>query len=216
MIRRSRREGIYELLENHTEWNIIDVASSDAGWKYANVFTDIRDLSEYYNKKYNGEKKFVRCDVENLPFKDNEFDFVIASHILEHVKEPENFCRELSRIGKRGYIEVPTPLWDNLIDGAKFIEYGHKWWITFDDVDNFIVINKKINIVDRFLSMEEHNLHMAWFRDSILTQLYWEDDIQIKRGSGVYTYNNNRNIDFKYDSNNIDWNNNFLFKFGSK
>ena len=30
-----------------------------------------------------------------LPFNDKEFDFVIASHVLEHTKEPEHFIKEL-------------------------------------------------------------------------------------------------------------------------
>jgi len=206
---------MYNLLEQNAEWNVIDLASSNAGWKYADVYTDVTDHSEYYKKKYNNEKRFVQCNVETTPFDDKEFDFVIASHILEHVDNPEQFCKEMMRIGKRGYIEVPTPLWDNLVDGPHFSKYGHKWWITFDDHKNSIIVNKKINIVDKFLSIKEHNLHMAWFRDSIITQLYWEDKITIERGNGIYKYNDNRDIDFKYDSNNIiDWNHRTLFKFG--
>ena len=109
MIRRTTREEMYRLLEDNSAWKVVDIASSNAGWKYADVFTDVNDHSEYYQQKYNGEKKSVNCNVENTPFKDKEFDFVIASHILEHVDDPFKFCNELTRIGKRGYIEVPTP-----------------------------------------------------------------------------------------------------------
>ena len=57
---------------------------------------------------------------------------------------------------------------------------------------------------------------MAWFRNSIITQLYWEDSIAIERGYGIYKYNDNRDIDFKYDSNDItDWNHKTLFRFGT-
>ena len=135
MLRRTNKEEMYKLLENNKDWNIVDIASSNAGWKYANVYTDVNDHSEYYKKKYNGEKTFIKCNVEITPFKDKEFDFVIARHILEHVEKPFDFCKELSRISKRGYIEVPTPFADNLVDGPHFEKYGHKWWVTFDDVD---------------------------------------------------------------------------------
>jgi len=213
MIKRTTRQAMYELLEDNKEWNVVDIASSNSGWKHANVFTDVKDFSDFYNKKYNGQKKFFKCNVEKTPFKDKEFDFVIASHILEHVQNPEIFCKELTRIGKRGYIEVPTPLWDNLVDGPTNNDpYGHKWWVTFDDSKNSIIINNKINIVNKFLSIKEHNLHMAWFRDSIVTQLYWEDDITLTRGEGIYTYNDNRDINFKYD---INKENRKMFKFGS-
>ena len=151
MIKRTTREAMHKLLEDNSNWKVVDIASSNAGWKEATVYTDIHDQSDYYKQKYNNTKKFIKCDVEKTPFKDKEFDFAIASHILEHVENPEKFCNELVRISKRGYIEIPTPLWDNLVDGPHFSKYGHKWWVTFDDNDNKIVINKKINIVDKFL-----------------------------------------------------------------
>ena len=57
---------------------------------------------------------------------------------------------------------------------------------------------------------------MAFFRDSILTRLYWENDISIKKGDGIYKYNDNRDLNFVFDSNNEkDWNHKFLFKFGA-
>lgn len=44
---------------------------------------------------------------EELPFKDKSFDFIIASHVLEHTADPERFLNELMRVGKAGYIETP-------------------------------------------------------------------------------------------------------------
>ena len=116
MIKRTKREAMFKLLEENPDWNVVDIASSNAGWKYADVFVDINDHSKFYEERYNDEKKFVQGNVESKLFDDKEFDFVVASHILEHVEDPVNFCKELVRIGKRGYIEVPTPLWDNLIE----------------------------------------------------------------------------------------------------
>lgn len=215
MIRRTKREEMYSLLEKNKDWKVVDIASSNAGWKYADVFVDITDYSKYYNEKYGDKKTFVQGDVESKLFGDKEFDFVVASHILEHVNDPVSFCKELVRIGKRGYIEVPTPLWDNLATGPTETKYGHKWWVTFDDVNNQIEINKKINVVNLLLSGKEHNKHMMFFRDTIITQLYWEDDFELTLGDGVYRYYDNRDIDETYDSNQIDdWNGKYLFEFG--
>jgi len=57
---------------------------------------------------------------------------------------------------------------------------------------------------------------MQFFRDSAVTMLYWEGDIKIKKGDGMYGYYDNRDINTKFDSNKVkDWNNKILFKFGS-
>ncbi len=53
------------------------------------------------------DRPFVLGFVERLPFKDKQFDFVIASHVLEHSPDPVQFLNELQRVAKSGYIEVP-------------------------------------------------------------------------------------------------------------
>jgi SAM-dependent methyltransferase len=45
---------------------------------------------------------FLEADGENLPFSDKEFDYVICSHVLEHVENPEKFLSEQFRVAKRG------------------------------------------------------------------------------------------------------------------
>jgi hypothetical protein len=48
------------------------------------------------------------CGTQPLPFADGHFDFVIATHILEDVRDPIRACNEIMRIGRGGYIEVPS------------------------------------------------------------------------------------------------------------
>ena len=43
------------------------------------------------------------------------------------------FKSEIERIGKAGYIELPTRLNDNMVFGCDEEEFGHKWWFEFDD-----------------------------------------------------------------------------------
>ncbi len=42
------------------------------------------------------------------PYPDRFFDFAICSHLLEAVRDPLPVCRELMRVAKRGYVEVPS------------------------------------------------------------------------------------------------------------
>ena len=71
------------------------------------VGIDILDL-----KKYHPKGKFYQCDIdnENLPFKDNTFDDIIASHVLEHCRNLVHVMEEIWRVSKPGAIvkiEVP-------------------------------------------------------------------------------------------------------------
>ena len=56
-------------------------------------------LSNFYLNK-----KFIKITNKKLPFKDNEFDFVIASHVIEHVEDFEFFYKRIRKnIKKRLY-----------------------------------------------------------------------------------------------------------------
>lgn len=53
-------------------------------------------------------------DACKMPFKDKSFDFIVASHILEHMADPAKFLDELQRVGKAGYIETPNFIYERL------------------------------------------------------------------------------------------------------
>ena len=48
-------------------------------------------------------------DISALPYRTGSFDYVYASHILEHVTDPIVACREVVRVGRAGYVETPAP-----------------------------------------------------------------------------------------------------------
>lgn len=49
-------------------------------------------------------------DVYPFPFKKNSVDFILASHILEHLKEPMDFLKECYRIlKKQGRMKIKVP-----------------------------------------------------------------------------------------------------------
>ena len=112
MIKRSRREHCLQLCEQNPDWNTLDLGCGRDGIKLVNVYADI----ENYESDYPG-KRFVQTVANDTPFEDKEFDFVFCNHIAEHVTDPAAFCKELVRISKRGFIEVPMPFFDNLVVG---------------------------------------------------------------------------------------------------
>ncbi len=70
---------------------------------------------------------FLQADIENMPeIEDKYFDFVYCSHLIEHVNDPVLACKELMRIGKRGYIETPSKTGEIMFgDNSDF----HKWYV---------------------------------------------------------------------------------------
>ncbi len=68
------------------------------------------------------DKTMIVGDALSMPFRDRAFDFVIASHIAEHVDDPVKFCGELQRVARSGYFETPGPLTEFLMPTA-----SHKW-----------------------------------------------------------------------------------------
>ena len=65
--------------------------------------------------KSSGKKNvsFVYGDATKMRFKDNSFDVVYCSQVLEHIPDCEKAVREIARVSKKHIlIDVPTPLWE--------------------------------------------------------------------------------------------------------
>ena len=89
MIKRSSKSYIDKLLNENPNWKILDIGCGYTAHKNANVICDVQDLSHFYK-----EKKFIKLTGNILPFKDKEFDFIIASHVIEHVEDIDLFIKE--------------------------------------------------------------------------------------------------------------------------
>jgi SAM-dependent methyltransferase len=90
---------------------VLEVGSGGNPYPRANVLLDAYESTrERHWAPLATDRPTVLGFVENLPFKDKSFDFVIAAHVLEHSTDPARFIAELERVAKAGYIEVPDAL----------------------------------------------------------------------------------------------------------
>ncbi len=124
---------------------ILDVGGGHNPFRGATHVVEI-DLSDGHHRDGRAlalpkSSKLVVGNVEALPFKKGIFDFVYASHVLEHVDAPLQACYELMRVGSRGYIETPSPLLEQgLAFGTKESVHAtfHKWYVFSPDQNRLI------------------------------------------------------------------------------
>ncbi len=126
------------------------------------------------------DRPLVIADAEALPFKENAFDYIICSHVLEHARDIERFLKEVQRVGRAGYIETPSSIAERL--------YGwdyHRWLI--DRIDDRLVIRPKT--FSNAFGMLFHELvkqsrsFAAFHRDFsglLLTQYEWSGRIEYR------------------------------------
>src|SRR5690606_9416289 len=87
---------------------VLEVGSGGNPYPRSNDLMDAYESTrETHWAPFFSDRPTVLGFVENLPYKDKAFDYVIASHVLEHSRDPEKFISELQRGAKAGYIEVP-------------------------------------------------------------------------------------------------------------
>jgi len=169
LLKRTTLNSINNILSKNSNWKILDVGCGYRANKFATVISDVQDLSGYYNNR-----NFIRVSSKELPFKNKEFDFVIASHVIEHVEDFEFFIKELERVSNKGYIELPTRLGDNIVFENKS---DHIWWFKFNDHEDKIIASKKKQFIDPFITVSMAKLLEKMFRESLVMELYWENTI---------------------------------------
>mgnify|MGYP001387651594 FL=1 len=179
MIKRTSKKYINSVLKSNKDWKVLDLGCGYSANEYADTICDIQNLSDFYKGK-----NFVKLTGQQLPFGEDEFDFIIASHVIEHVEDPKLFINELQRVSKKGYIELPTKLEDNLVFENK---KDHLWHMDFDDVNSELLISKKIQIFEPVVTVSTIQKLREYFRNSFVIELYWEKEINYKFSDEVKT-----------------------------
>lgn len=110
----------------HPDWVVLEIGSGNNPNPRSNILCDrfIHDNGQRAGKfSIVIDRPLVVADGYHLPFATKSFDYIICSHILEHMSDPQAFIQEVARVGKAGYIEVPSIYAERLF-GWKF----HLWY----------------------------------------------------------------------------------------
>ncbi|HET6989906.1 MAG TPA: class I SAM-dependent methyltransferase [Bacteroidia bacterium] len=98
---------------------VLEIGPGASPHPRSDIFLELKlDNEQDYVRQFGQDKKLVTdkeivfYDGGRMPFSDKQFDYVICSHVLEHVPDVEGFLSEIFRIGKKGYLEYPLITYD--------------------------------------------------------------------------------------------------------
>lgn len=136
---------------------VLDVGAGHAPIERADLVVDKYIADDFERERgLSFAKPVVVGDGHALPFADASFSYVIAAHVLEHATDPTRFASELCRVGKAGFVQVPSRAAE-LTFGWPF----HPWLV---DLEGQTL---------RFHPRENHVAPMsAWFHEQATTPVF--------------------------------------------
>ncbi|MFC2138999.1 class I SAM-dependent methyltransferase [Bacteroidota bacterium] len=103
----------------------------------------------------------MEASAYELPFKDNEFDLVICSEVLEHLEEPEKAIQEINRVANKYILlSVPNePIW-RILNMARF-KYWNKLGNTPGHINNWSS-RQFVKIVSKYFKINLIKKPLPW------------------------------------------------------
>jgi hypothetical protein len=151
-----------KFIKEERNYRIIDIGGAQNPWAgdwlthVVDKFVEPKDIS-----KINSEKiEVFKIDIDdtkeweiilNEVEKNGKFDFVICTHTLEDINNPQVACRMINQIGKAGFISMPSKYAELTVFEYKYnlpyCGYHHHRWI-YQIKNNILVGFPKMNFHD--------------------------------------------------------------------
>ena len=111
---------------------LLDVGAGESPWRdlmpsvVEYVAVDIDSSPEFGMKRHSDMQYY---DGVRLPFADNSFDVILCTEVLEHVRDPASFLKDLNRVLRRGGTLILTVPWSARMhhipyDFSRFSRFG--------------------------------------------------------------------------------------------
>ncbi len=182
---------VYRVVESlaSNKKRILEIGPGPIPFTKATEFIDYQSYSDLSNKSV----KLLDINEGLLPYEDKSFDFIYCRHTLEDIYNPFGICREMSRVGKAGYIETPSPLAEccrgtdapRKSDGSlEWRGYSHHRYIVWSK-ENTLYFLPKLPLIEHlpFSEALEEKLYAILNAHSFFwnTYFFWEDKFEVKR-----------------------------------
>lgn len=158
--------------------HVIDVGSGDKPFWRADVYVDDLSLGDVqrasHTKTIHNLGKFVDANVNKLPFKNNAFDFSFCSHLLEHVEDPAKAIKEITRVSKAGYIEMPNGIIETV---QPFV--SHLWFV-YRNKDKLIFVRKSNKIHQVLLENGKSFFDTINKENDPFIRMYWKKMVEVE------------------------------------
>ena len=161
-------------LKNETEFfskniKVLHFAPEQAFYKR---FRKMKNL-HYTTTDLNSPIADVKADICNLPFQDNEYDFLFCNHVLEHIPDDAKAMQELYRVlapGGTAILQVPyeagraTTFEDNTITDPKerakiFGQYDHVRVYGMDYFEKLRTVGFQVEAVNYSDTLSEEEIN---------------------------------------------------------
>ena len=171
------------------EAKVLDVGPGWHPFPRADVSIDFQGPEAFKGVQW--PDKYYKRDLasEPLPFEAKSFDFIYCRQVLEDMWNPFHLMREMSRVGKAGYIECPSPMVELCQNvEAKWSGYHHHHWFVYAD-------DGTLKFISKYPLVEHSEINQGLLMDVL------------KKGSRYWnTYYLWRNkIEFKHLQNAVDF-----------
>ena len=183
-------ERITQIAEND---RVLEIGPGGLPHPRSDVFLELEysdasmeEMQRGFAKKPEYTKPVYYYDGKVFPFSDKEFDYVICSHVLEHVDDLESFISELFRVSSKGYIEYPTMYYEYLYNFSV-----HTNLLKFH-VGNLLYIKKLDTHLEEFTpvqSLFSHSLNQEYFslvnslKDYMFEGFEWSSPFTVRRST---------------------------------
>jgi len=121
---------------------IVDVGAGYDPFSLSTEVVDIRRWDTFDNRTVH----LVDLEADSLPYTYKQVDFLYSRHTLEDLHNPLHLCREMNRVARAGYIEVPSPASEFCrgVDGGKphFRGYIHHRYFIWREADTLVFLPK--------------------------------------------------------------------------
>ena len=136
---------------------------------------------DFLKKKFNDKKnfEFKSYNGKKIPFKNNYFDRIIISHVLEHIADPEFFLEEMmTKLKKNGILSIALPCDPGLMWrwGRFYLKlFNVKKKLNISNLEyDYMIASEHINSIFNLISIIKYK-----YKNNIISEKYLPFKVRI-------------------------------------